>query len=178
MSTILDKSIKTNTYVVILPLIKSHITMLTTKLNKLRNRTINLTRDVRGSASLNSADKSTNIVTINTTIANDNHTHSEADINASVSPVGNTIVKRDGSGNVISGGTSMTNTGYRLANGADISTLFKLPSANPWTVETRKTGTSGGVVSSVYVSGSGAHIVLGITLRNTYCYGNVFKIYT
>lgn len=97
------------------------ITRCRTKITDIANKILTITGDMTGTADLSSPNDD-NVVIINVKVADDNHKHS--DNVGTINPVPNEIVKRDKSGRIYGIGEYYNNTGFLLANGADISSLF------------------------------------------------------
>ena len=66
-----------------------------------------------------------NQIFVETKLTSTNHLHSFNDFPSSIAATPNTIVVRDDYGNIYSGGIDIDNTGYKLSNGNDLSSIFK-----------------------------------------------------
>lgn len=66
-----------------------------------------------------------NQIFVETKLTSTNHLHSFNDFPSSIAATPNTIVVRDDYGNIYSGGINIDNTGYKLSNGNDLSSIFK-----------------------------------------------------
>lgn len=58
------------------------------------------------------------------TVVPSGHKHDAAQLPASVSATPNTLVRRDSSGSIYGSGSTYGNTGFKLSDGRDVSTLF------------------------------------------------------
>ena len=106
-------------------------------------------------------------VDISTTVVPDKHTHDRDQLPSSVAASPNTLALRDDSGNTYSRASATNNTGYLIASGADITTLFQTTSDPYMTVERRNSG-SGSVITNAWLSKEGNKLIINTSLAN-YC---------
>ena len=127
---ITEKNIKRQILLSILPYIKEFSSYLNNVINKIRNVIITFTGEATGTLNMTTIDTNNNI-DININVVNNSHTHTDQEIDGSILPDPNSIVKRDIAGYIYSSGTTKQITGFKLANGVDIGTLFNPKNVSP-----------------------------------------------
>ncbi len=136
MSTdIQEKSIRNMIRAVMLPHLLILISKCRDKVNSLISRTVKFTGAMNASANISNVDEDGTVV-FNTTIATDSHHHLSQSIEAEVEAISNSLVKRDSQGKIHGSGSTYGNTGFKLANGTDISSLFRYVNTYPFTTRT------------------------------------------
>ena len=147
-SSIDRKNIKNMIIDYMQPRIKAITSSIQDKVASTLSTTLTFLGGMTGSGTLSS---SSDITRIATAIPDDSHTHDASTIAGSVSGVPDTIVRRDSEGCITSGGESIADTGYKLADGTDISTLFRTVQQARFTAE-NDTGGTGDYLRSARLS--------------------------
>lgn len=153
MSKNIDKNIRRMIKAYIIPRIVSIYGNLQTYIRMLLNRRIVFKGAASGETNFIQLTDSKELK-IPLTIQNNSHTHTSDHIVGSVKPDPDTIVKRDSSGNIIGKGSTHGDTGFKLSNGNDVSSLFMKSDYRPITVSTVTTG-SGNYTNSIVFSMDG-----------------------
>lgn len=137
--SVLKKNIRKMVRFLYLPKIQVLISRCRDSIQTLLKKTIRFTGGMIGEANLQDHDKS-GVVLFETTVVDDGHKHTSAQINGSVKATPNSIVQRDENGQIHGSGNRYGNTGFKLANGIDVSTLFRSVDAAPFTAGTSASG--------------------------------------
>lgn len=130
-----EKSLRNMIRSVMLPHLLIIISKCRDKVNSLISRTIKFTGAINASANLSNTNDDGTVV-FDTTIANDSHHHLSESIDSEVSAVSNSLVKRDNLGRIHSVGSTYGDTGFKLANGTDVSSLFRYVNNYPFSAKT------------------------------------------
>ena len=150
-------SIKETIMSIIDPLIKSLTKIEEEAETNLNVKIVQLTEGVTGSGKIIGKNLP-DIVEINTVVVPTSHEHTSAQLPTSVTPVANTFVQRDNYGQIFSKGNSINDTGYKITDIGDISTLFEKPNQPYVTISEEKTGD--GVLNNAWLTVTGKTIKL------------------
>ena len=131
------------------------------EISELTNKKIQLTDGVTSDPVPLGSDNSD--IVVHTEVDITKHKHTITTVKDGVIPEANTIVVRDSSGDIRSNGTSANSTGYILANGVDLSTLF-----------IRKDNTNIEPVNIDVNSSSGQNVVTSLRLEKN---GSQLRLY-
>lgn len=126
--------------------------------NRYRVKQLVLTEGLIGSGTIVEVGKYSD-VEISLTIDTTKHVHTKEQLPVSVPAVPETIALRDSSGNVHSSGSTVGDSGYKLSDGRDLTSLFKTVNGTYISVGQVRTG-SGAACTDAYLSLSGNMITL------------------
>lgn len=126
--------------------------------NRYKLKRLVLTEGLIGSGTIVEVGKY-NAVEIQLTIDATKHIHTKEQLPVSVPATPSTIALRDSSGNIRGSGAVVGNSGYKLADGRDLTSLFKTINSTYISVEHIKTG-SGNACTNAVLTLVGNKIVL------------------
>lgn len=132
-----------------------------------RNKKINFIKGITGSGDLLKYGDDTDS-TIDITVVPSEHTHDAAQLPVSVPATPKTIALRDATGKLYSSSASTTKTGYLIADGRDLASLFKLTTSQYVNVQHSQISGGAACANAVLVK-SGNNIILQ-TWWSAYCY--------
>ena len=122
---------------------------------------ITLQGEINGTGTIHSV----NNIEINAHISDNNHTHENLLLtDSSVIGFPNTAVITDENGNIFSSGTIYGDTGYKLKNGLDISTLF-IPKKNNFTINNIEKNDINSPIISIEIDNENSSITLVKNIR-------------
>lgn len=143
MSKNIDKNIKNMIRAIIIPKLASIRDNFITFRDLILRRRIVIT-GTQASGEFNMSDlASKQKLDIDITILDDGHTHTNDQVEGSVQALPNTIVARDINSHIVGSGSTYGNTGFKLSNGDDVSTLFLNSEDRPLQCRTSFTGGGG-----------------------------------
>lgn len=116
------RNLKELIHTLIDPQIRNLILQLDSIYDSIKNKKIEAYGDVTGKCDLLENSLNTNLPL---TIIPSNHTHDAAQLPASVAAIKNTLILRDNQGAIYGSGSTYGNTGFKLSNGNDVSSLFE-----------------------------------------------------
>lgn len=141
--SVTKKNIKEMVRFLYLPRINTILSRCKSSVKSLIDRIVRFRGQMTSYTDLSKSSKD-GTVTFNTTVVNDGHTHNSSQIIGSVQAIPNTIVQRDNLGMIHGSGNRYGETGYKLSNGSDLSTLFRNINSFPFTTSTTPTGSYSG----------------------------------
>lgn len=157
----MKKSIKNMVYTYINEKMRTILSFLNCLNVNTKPRLITLQGEVTGTGTIHSA----NNIEINAYISDNSHTHENLILtNSSIQSFPNTAVITDENGNIFSSGTIYGDTGYKLKNGLDISTLF-IPKKNNFTINNIEKNNINGPIISIKIDNENNNITLVKNIR-------------
>ena len=97
---------------------------------------------------------------LQTVVDPSSHRHSISTISGGVEPTPDTAVVRDSQGHIRSSGSSASETGFKLADGRDLGTLFVRTDQQIINFRNEDDGTSGNVITKLKLSCKGNTLIL------------------
>lgn len=158
----MKKSIKNMVYTYINEKMRTILSFLNCLNVNTKPRLITLQGEVTGTGTIYSA----NNIEINTYISDNSHTHENLLLtDSSIQSFPNTAVMLDENGNMFSSGTIYGDTGYKLKNGLDISTLF-IPKNNNFIVNNIEKKDANNPIISLEINNENNTITLIKNIKN------------
>lgn len=158
----MKKSIKNMVYTYINEKMYTVLNFINSLYIKERSTSITLQGEVTGTGTIYSA----NNIEINTYISDNSHTHENLLLtDSSIQSLPNTAVMLDENGNIFSSGTIYGDTGYKLKNGLDISTLF-IPKNNNFIVNNIEKKDANNPIISLEINNENNTITLVKNIKN------------
>lgn len=157
----MKKSIKNMVYTYINEKMHTILSFLNCLNVNTKPRLITLQGEVTGTGTIHSA----NNIEINAYISDNGHTHENLILtDSSIQSFPNTAVMLDENGNIFSSGTIYGDTGYKLKNGLDISTLF-IPKKNNFTINNIEKNDINDPIISIKIDNENNNITLVKNIR-------------
>lgn len=172
MSKNIDKNIRNMIKGIIIPKIVSIYDNIQTYIRMLLDRRIIFKGDATGETNFIQLTDSKSMQ-ISLEIEDNSHTHTSEQIAGSVQPMPDTIVKRDVNGNMIGKGSVHGDTGFKLSNGSDVSSLFMKSDYRPITVTTVATG-GGNYTNNIVFSMNENHKITLSYSNSNFCPINMY----
>ena len=158
----MKKSIKNMVYTYINEKMYTVLNFINSLYIKENSTSITLQGEVTGTGTIYSA----NNIEINAYISDNSHTHENLILtDSSIQSFPNTAVMLDENGNMFSSGTIYGDTGYKLKNGLDISTLF-IPKNNNFIVNNIEKKDANNPIISLEINNENNTITLVKNIKN------------